>query len=398
MKIIADLHIHSRFSRACSSRITTSNLVNSAAEKGINLISTGDFLHKQWLNELKQTLEPDGETGLFMLKNSSAEQRFVLGTEIATFFWQNRRSKRIHTCVMIKNMENVELLRERLSKFGSLDADGRPILSMSAAELVEIVLSIEKDAFIFPAHVWTPYFGALGEMSGFNSIKEAYEDMEKNIYAIETGLSSDPKMNWMISQLDKYALVSNSDAHSVEKLGREANIFNTNEFTYNEIFQAIKNKDKTKFNSTIEFYPEEGKYHFDGHRQCNFSLEPGKNTSKICPVCNKPIIIGVMHRVIELADRPAGFVPKTAIPFVHQIPLKEIISFVLNKGVNTQSVEKKYIEFIKVFGTEFAVFNADYENINRLDSKIAEAILNIREDKIKIIPGYDGVFGKLELL
>ncbi len=398
MKIVADFHIHSRFSRACSNRIDIRSLEKAAKEKGINLISTGDFLHKDWLSELKQNLVKDNESGLFKLKNSNEDIRFILGTEIATFFWEKNKSKRIHTCVMIKNLESIDLLRDKLSKFGNLDADGRPILSLSAAELVEAVFSIEKNAFVFPAHVWTPYFGALGEMSGFNSIKEAYGDMEKKIYALESGLSSDPKMNWMVSQLDKYAIISNSDAHSLEKIGREANVFNLDKFVYDEIINLIKAKEVKKFEKTIEFYPEEGKYHFDGHRQCNFSLEPGKTTSKICPVCKKPLVIGVMHRVIELADREMGYVPKSAIPFVHQVPLREIISFVIQKGTGTQAVEKKYLEFINAFGTEFNALNADYENLSRIDEKIANAILNIQNNKIKIIPGYDGVFGKLELV
>ncbi len=398
MKVVADLHIHSRFSRACSTRITPSALAASALEKGINLISTGDFLHNQWLTEIKQNLEPDKDTGLLKIKRSDNGVRFMLGTEVATFFWEKGKSKRVHTCIMIKNMENISQLREVLSKSGSLDIDGRPILSMSAAELVEKVISVERDAFIFPAHLWTPYFGALGETTGFDSIKEAYEDMEKYIYAYESGLSSDPKMNWMVSQLDKYALISNSDAHSLEKLGREANVFNVSKIEYNEIFKAIKDKDKAKFIRTIEFYPEEGKYHYDGHRQCNFSLKPGKSSDRICPVCKKPLVIGVMHRVMELADREEGYIPSGAIPYIHQIPLREIISFMINKGVGTQAVENKYKELINAFGTEFNVLTADPKSISKIDHDIAGAIEKMQKNEVKIDPGYDGVFGKFELL
>ncbi len=398
MKIIADLHIHSRFSRACSTKITPSTLAAAALEKGINLISTGDFLHNQWLTEIKQNLEPDKDTGFLKIKGPDKGVRFMLGTEVATFFWEKGKSKRVHTCIMIKNMESISQLRDVLSKAGNLDIDGRPILSMSTSELVEKVINIERDAFIFPAHLWTPYFGALGETTGFDSIKEAYEDMEKYIYAYESGLSSDPKMNWMVSQLDKYALISNSDAHSLEKLGREANVFDVNKIEYNEIFKAIKEKDKTKFTSTIEFYPEEGKYHYDGHRQCNFSLKPGKTSDRICPVCKKPLVIGVMHRVIELADREEGYIPNNAIPYTHQIPLREIISFVIKKGIGTQAVENKYKEFIKAFGTEFNALNSSFDAISKIDHDIAEMIEKIRKNEIKIIPGYDGVFGKFELL
>ncbi|MCL4383390.1 MAG: endonuclease Q family protein [Candidatus Marsarchaeota archaeon] len=398
MKVIADLHIHSRFSRACSNKINPVSLEKAAKLKGINLISTGDFLHKDWLLELKQNLVKDNESGFYKIKNSNENIKFVLGTEISTFFWEKSKSKRIHTCVLIKNIESIEQIRDQLSKFGHIDADGRPILSISTSELMDILLNIEKNAFIFPAHIWTPFFGALGDMSGFNSIKEAYQDQEKHIYALETGLSSDPIMNWRVSQLDKYALISNSDAHSLDKIGREANVFNVENFSYDNVINAIKEKNIKKFEKTIEFYPEEGKYHFDGHRQCNFSLDPQNENNEICPICKKQLVIGVLHRVNELADRPVGFIPKNSIPYEHQIPLKEIISIVIKKGVNTQGVEKKYNALIQEFGTEFNALNSSFDAISKIDQNIAEAIEKIKKNEVKIIPGYDGVFGKFELL
>ena len=398
MKVVADLHIHSRFSRACSNKINIKALEQAGKKKGINLISTGDFLHKDWVAELKRDLIKDDESGLFKVKDSKEDIKFVLGTEIATFFWEKNKSKRIHTCVLIKNIEAIEQLRDQLSKYGHIDSDGRPILLMSTSEAMEIIFNIEKDAFIFPAHIWTPFFGALGDISGFDSIKDAYQDQEKHIYALETGLSSDPPMNWRVSELDKYALISNSDAHSLEKLGREANIFNIKKFTYNEIINSIKEKNIKKFEKTIEFYPEEGKYHFDGHRQCNFSLDPQKENNEICPICKKQLIIGVLHRVNELADRPIGFVLKNAINYEHQIPLKEIISFVIKKNVNTLSVERKYNEMLLKFGSEFNALNADINEISKIDNDIGKVIEKINKNEINIIPGYDGVFGKLELL
>ncbi|MEM3875949.1 MAG: endonuclease Q family protein, partial [Candidatus Micrarchaeaceae archaeon] len=370
MKVIADLHIHSRFSRACSNKINPVSLEKAAKLKGINLISTGDFLHKDWLLELKQNLVKDNESGFYKIKNSNENIKFVLGTEISTFFWEKSKSKRIHTCVLIKNIESIEQIRDQLSKFGHIDADGRPILSISTSELMDILLNIEKNAFIFPAHIWTPFFGALGDMSGFNSIKEAYQDQEKHIYALETGLSSDPIMNWRVSQLDKYALISNSDAHSLDKIGREANVFNVENFSYDNVINAIKEKNIKKFEKTIEFYPEEGKYHFDGHRQCNFSLDPQNENNEICPICKKQLVIGVLHRVNELADRPVGFIPKNSIPYEHQIPLKEIISIVIKKGVNTQGVEKKYNALIQEFGTEFNALNSSFDAISKIDQNI----------------------------
>ena len=312
MKVIADFHTHSRFAMACSQNITLNGMEGAAIEKGINLIGTGDFIHGSWLQEIGANLEEDGGNGLFRLKGSKTGVKFILSGEICTIFnAKDRTLKKVHHCVAMPSIDSVKALRDALSKKGILDSDGRPILSMSAAELVEIVFSIDKNALVFPAHAWTPYFGVLGSISGFNSIRDAYEDQEKHIFALETGLSSDPPMNWCVSELDKYTLLSNSDMHSLPKMGREANVFELEEgFDYKTVIGAIHDRNGKKFKGTIEFYPEEGKYHYDGHKNCSFSTPPNSGISA-CPVCGKKLVVGVLHRVMDLADRELGFRPPT---------------------------------------------------------------------------------------
>ncbi len=301
---------------------------------------------------------------------------------------------------MLPDLESAEQINEALAKYGNLSMDGRPQLNMKASELVEIVMNTSNEAFVFSAHVWTPWFGALGSMGGFNSIEEAYGDQAKHIHALETGLSSDPGMNWRISKLDKYALISGGDAHSLPKLGREATVFDFGEKepTFKGITDAIKSK---KIKYTIEFYPEEGKYHFDGHRNCKVSLSPedAKRYNNRCPVCRKPLTLGVLHRVNELADREPGYVLKGAPPFVHAIPLDEVIAFVSNKGVQTMYVRETYDKLVNKFGTEFNVLlNAQIDEIREVDKQLATSIENVRNDRVRIAPGYDGVFGIIDIL
>lgn len=402
MQVIADFHTHSRFAMACSDKITINAMEIAAVEKGINLLSTSDFIHGQWLNELKANLEPIEGTGLFKIKGSDSGVRFILGGEVSTIFMgKDNKVKKIHNMITLPDFDSVDALRDRLSKKGNLETDGRPQLSMSAAQLVEDVFKVNANAFVFPAHAWTPYFGVLGSISGFSSIKEAYEDQAKHIFALETGLSSDPPMNWMISDLDKYTLLSNSDMHSLPKLGREANVFELSdkEFTYKKIIDVIKEKDPKHLKRTIEFYPEEGKYHFDGHRQCRFSVDPTKSDLLVCKVCGKKLTIGVVHRVKDLADRPAGFRPENAIPYVNLVPLIEVVAYVMRKGVFSPGVESQYRKLLGI-GKEFDILtNLDLEIIKENSSEeVAKAIGNMRENKITIIPGYDGVFGEIELL
>ncbi len=387
---------------ACSDKITIRGMETAAVEKGIGLIGTADFIHGQWLAELKANLEPVEDTGLFRIKGSDSGVRFILSGEVSTIFsGKDRKVKKIHSIITLPDFESVDSLKNVLGKHGNLETDGRPQLSMSAAELVEDVFKIDNNAFVFPAHAWTPYFGVLGSISGFSSIKEAYEDQERHIFALETGLSSDPPMNWMVSELDKYTLLSNSDMHSLPKLGREANVFELEEknFTYRNVIDVIKQKDAKQLKRTIEFYPEEGKYHFDGHRQCKFSVDPTKSDMVVCKVCGKRLTIGVVHRVKDLADRPLGYIPKNAIPYVNLVPLIEIIAYVMHKNVFSPSVESQYRKLLAI-GKEFDILtNVDLETIKENSSEeIAKAVENVRENKITIIPGYDGVFGELELL
>jgi uncharacterized protein (TIGR00375 family) len=402
MQVIADFHTHSRFAMACSSKITINGMEAAALEKGISLIGTSDFLHSQWLSEMKANLEPCNESGLFRIKNSDSGVRFLLSGEVSTIFeGRDKRTKKVHHIILLPDFESLDSLRDVLKSRGALDSDGRPQLSMSASELVEDVFKINKNAFVFPAHAWTPYFGVFGSLSGFDSMKDAYEDQEKHVFALETGLSSDPPLNWMISKLDKYALLSNSDMHSLPKLGREANVFEIEEkdFTYGKILDTIKEKNPKSFRRTIEFYPEEGKYHFDGHKDCKFSVDPTKSTMSVCRVCGKKLLVGVVHRIKDLANRPYGFVPKNAVPYVNTVPLIEIIAYVMKGTTFSPRVESQYRKLLGV-GKEFdLLMNTDLEVIEENSTKdIAKAISNVRENKIKIIPGYAGIFGEIELL
>ncbi len=400
MRIISDFHIHSRFAMACSEAITIPGIDVTAREKGINLIGTGDFTHPKWLNEIKEALEP-AEPGLFKVRNSQTGTRFILSTEVSTVYDKGNRSRRVHHVILAPDIETVEQINERLSEKGELASDGRPQISMTAPEVVETVMGINRNAFIFPAHIWTPFFGALGMRTGFDSIKEAYEDQEKHIHAVEMGLSSNSPMNWRVPELDKYTLLGNSDMHSLPKIGREMNVFDIDEKTlsFSEVTDAIKKRDKNVFKFVLKFYPEEGKYHFDGHRQCVVSVDPEKYNISNCPVCGKRLTIGVMHRVTDLADRPHGYVPKDAIPYVSAVPLREVIAYVINKGEATSAVEKVYQKLV-AGSTEFDVLvDMEPEQIEkRSDKDIAQAVRNMRSGQINIVPGYDGVFGRIDLL
>jgi uncharacterized protein (TIGR00375 family) len=399
MECIADLHVHSKYAMACSEQLTIDNIAESAREKGIGLVSTGDFTHPKHMSEIKKTLEEHG-TGIYKIKGSSKSTQFVIGTEVCTVFEDRLgRSRRIHHCILAPSIEAAEQANEHLSRFGDLSSDGRPLLNrISPAQLVEDLIGIDPEMFVFPAHLWTPWFGALGEHSGFNSIEEAYEDQAMHIYAYETGLSSDPPMNWRLSKLDRYTPISGSDAHSLPKMGREAIIFDVEDKTdFTDITGRIKKKE---MKLTIEFYPEEGKYHFDGHRNCSVSLSPDKSKKfgNRCPKCGKKLTIGVMHRIDDLADREAGFIPNGAVPYVHAIPLQEVIAHVTGKATYSMQVKSTYSRIIQRFGTEFNVLmKADPDSIAEVDKKLAEGIRRIREDKAHVIPGYDGVFGIIDI-
>ncbi|MBU1255737.1 endonuclease Q family protein, partial [Patescibacteria group bacterium] len=378
----------------------------------------GDFTHHLWLKELKGKLEP-AESGLFKIKkkvksslvnndwlpkngNSKIDNdvRFLLSSEISCIYSKNGRVRKIHLIILAPDFKTVEKINTRLGWIGNLKSDGRPILGLDAKELAKIALDASKRCLIIPAHIWTPWFSLFGSMSGFDSIEECFEEYSKYIYAGETGLSSDPAMNWKLSALDKIALISNSDAHSPSKIGREANVFDTN-MTYNGISDAIKSKDPKKFLETIEFFPEEGKYHHDGHRKCKVNLTPkeSKKLENICPKCKKPLTIGVLHRVDDLADRKEGEKPNKAIPFKHIIPLEEIIADVKEVGTNTKTVQEEYKNMIKRFGSEFKILlDVDIEEIRKAGLvDIAEGISRVRQGKVYIEAGYDGEFGKIQI-
>ncbi len=398
MRFIGDFHLHSKYSRATSKNMDLEHMDEWAKIKGINVLTAADFTHPEWFAELKEKLEPT-EQGLYRLKGS--ETRFILTTEISCIYSKGGKVRKIHIVIFAPSFEVVEKINIQLAKIGNLKADGRPILGLDAKELAKIALDASEDCLIVPAHIYTPWFSLFGSRSGFDSIEECFEDYTEYIFAGETGLSSDPPMSWRNSGLDKMTLISNSDAHSLPKIGREANIFE-GEMNYSSIASAIKREPgKAKLVSTIEFYPEEGKYHYDGHRDCDICLTPqeSKKYNNICPVCGKPLVIGVLNRVEALADRKEGFKPKGAIPFKSLIPLTEIIAESLGLGVNTKGVDKEYQNLTKNLGSEFKILlEVPQEELkNFASSEIAEGIIRAREGKVHIEPGYDGVFGKIKL-
>ncbi|MGB2805197.1 MAG: endonuclease Q family protein [Candidatus Zixiibacteriota bacterium] len=411
MKFIADFHVHSKYSRATSKEMDVENMARWANLKGVGLLGTGDFTHPFYFAGLKQKLKPTG-FGLFTLKKefkqsagmvdngSHDEVHFMLTTEVSNMFQQGGSSRRVHTMIFAPSFEVVEKINEELGQYGKLGSDGRPIFGFPTKELVEIITDITDECFIVPAHAWTPWFSVFGANSGFDSIEECFEEQTKHISCIETGLSSDPQMNWRWSALDKIALISNSDAHSPSRIGREANVFDC-EMSYKEIIKAIRTRDKKKFLFTIEFFPEEGKYHYDGHRNCGILFSPAesrKNKNK-CPVCGRKLTIGVMHRVEALADRPEGFTPEGVIPFKHLIPLMEIIAEALGQGAETKGVEKEYLRLVSFFGSEFRILlDLPPEELEKsTPPKILEGIKRVREENLHIVPGHDGVYGKIEI-
>ncbi len=399
MRIIADLHIHSKYSRATSPDMYVEKLSDWAKIKGINVIGTGDFTYPLYFTELKQRLEP-AEPGLFRLKKSDSPVRFMFTTEISNIFNSGGDVKKIHTLILAPDPNIVEKINTKLSMHGKLSSDGRPIFGFHVRELVKLVMDVSPDCLIVPAHAWTPWFSIFGSNSGFDSIEECFGDEAKYIYAIETGLSSDPGMNWRISALDRISLISNSDAHSPSRIGREANVFNC-ELNYYEIINVIKEKNKDKFLFTIEFFPEEGKYHLDGHRLCNLSMPPKeslKNNNR-CPVCKRELTIGVLHRVEKLADRDDGFMPENAIPQKHLVPLEEIIAEALGTKTGTKKVEEEYMKIVSTGGSELHVLmdlpEADLFKI--APQRVAEGIKNARDGKVLRIAGYDGLYGKISV-
>ncbi|MCL5257963.1 MAG: endonuclease Q family protein [Patescibacteria group bacterium] len=412
MRFFADLHFHSKYSRACSKDLDLEHLVYWSKLKGLNLIATADFTHPFWFHELRTKLEEDG-SGFLRLKkeyqiDSQIEKEifFVPSVEISSIFSRAGQVKRMHYLVILPDLDSVEKFNQKLSFRGNLRSDGRPILGLEPKAVLELGLSVNPKMIFIPAHIWTPWFSLFGSMSGFNSINEAFGDLTQFIPAIETGLSSDPEMNWRLSQLDPFQIVSSSDAHSPQphRIGREATVFELEKPNYASLFQALKNpNEKNRIELTIEFYPEEGKYHYDGHRSCqiSFSPEESKRNNFLCPICAKKLTIGVLSRVEELADRPSGYIGLNRPPAKHLIPLSEIIAEALKSGPTTKKVLDLYLTIVNHFENEFNLFLGDAD-INEIKNKIPEPVwlgLNkFKKGELKIKPGYDGVYGEIKIL
>ncbi len=404
-KFIADLHIHSRFSRATSRQMNIETIAYWAAIKGIGLMGTGDFTHPEWFKELNEGLELT-EKGLYRLKEPletlpdtcSGEVFFVPTAEISCIYSKAGKTRKIHILIIMPTLEDVAVFNARLDRLGNITSDGRPILGLDAKLLAQLALEVNDRALVVPAHAWTPHFSVFGSVSGFDSLEECFEDLTGHIYAIETGLSSDPPMNWMLSKLDDILLISNSDAHSPAKIGREANVMSI-EPSYEALYEAIRYG--KGFDGTIEFFPEEGKYHFDGHRACKVCLSPEETLKQgvKCPVCGKKMTLGVAHRVYELSDRPYGERPEGARAFISLIPLQEIIAEALSVGVSSKRVQQMFMKIVQELGPEFYILNeAPIKEIERVASvEIAEGVRRMREGRVNIRPGFDGEFGRIRL-
>ncbi len=407
MPYIADLHVHSHYSRATSKDLHLESLYQWAQIKGIDVVGTGDFTHPQWLRELQTKLVPE-DNGFFRLKHppptlpglkyQAKDVSFCLTAEISSIYKQGGQVRKNHNLLYAPDWDTVAKINSKLATIGNLKADGRPILGLPARNLLEMVLEASDQAHLIPAHIWTPWFSTLGSKAGYNSIEACFRDLTPHIFALETGLSSDPTMNWKWSTLDRYTLVSNSDAHAPQKLGREANLFGT-DLTYDAMFSALKTKQG--FLGTIELFPEEGKYYMDGHRKCGVCTEPATTRAYkgLCPVCGQALTVGVLHRVEDLADRLRPQQPQDAANFEYLIPLPEIVAEINSTRANAQGVWKKYQQIIGQFGNEFAFLReAPLENIqNQLGPVYAEAIRRLRRSQVNPQPGYDGVYGTIRL-
>jgi uncharacterized protein (TIGR00375 family) len=395
MKFIADFHIHSKYSRATSKDMDVHHIAEWAKLKGVTLMGTGDFTHHLWLEELKANLEDLGN-GLFKYNGIY----FILTSEISSIYSKNGRTYRIHNIVISPSFKTTDKINEALGKRGNLASDGRPILGVDAEELAKIVFDIDENCIFVPGHIWTPWFSLFGSMSGFDKIYDCFGEQTSKIFALETGLSSDPAMNWRLSALDNFTLISNSDSHSPSKIGREANVFDC-ELDYKSIRDVLRTKDKKRFLYTIEFFPEEGKYHFDGHRLCDMRLSP-KETRQHggkCPKCGKAVTVGVMNRVEQLADRPEGFQPTNAIPYKNMIPLEEIIAEARGVKSGSVAVERDYRSFVAKFGTEFNILLglSDEDLLKGLPARVADGVLRVRKGNVDIKAGFDGEYGIISI-
>ncbi len=434
MRVISDIHIHSKYSRACSRDLIPENLDKWGRIKGVNLLGTGDFTHPGWRAELREKLE-EAEQGFFKLRSPSSSPshqgrgikvgqgegintnfpplegegeggvRFILSSEVACIYSQGeKKMRRVHYVLLLPSFAAVEKFTNSLEKRGAkLGSDGRPILGMNSVEILKYLLDADETALMIPAHAWTPYFGIFGSKSGFDSIEECFGDMTKYIYAFETGLSSDPAMNWRVSITDRFSIVSASDAHSLPRIGREATVMEIPEdaLSYAEYFRILKEKDRTRLKYTIEYFPEEGKYHLDGHGPCKIFYTPDqtRRAGGRCPVCGRGLVVGVVSRVSDLADRPEGFVPKNFIPQKHLVPLEEVLADCFEVGSKSKKIQDIYWKLIRRAGSEFAVIlDLPIEDLKTVAGElVAEAVKRVREERVIKTPGYDGVYGIIKV-
>jgi uncharacterized protein (TIGR00375 family) len=413
MKFVADLHIHSKFSRATSRDMVLDTLAYWAKAKGIQLLATGDFTHPEWLFLMKEKLKPSGN-GFFEFRTniqpsenphfrtlslSSKDVSFILSTELSFIYSKGGKVRKIHVMLLAPDFESVERINARLEGVGNLRSDGRPILGLDVRLFCRMVAETCPRCVVIPSHIWTPWFSLFGANSGFDSIEECFEEMTPMIFALETGLSSDPAMNWRLSALDRFALVSNSDAHSPARIGREANVLDT-EFSYRGLMEALRSRDPSKFLHTIEFFPEEGKYHYDGHRKCGVVFSPRESlkSNDLCPKCGKRLTIGVLHRVEELADRESGD-GAGRVPFKSLVPLNEIIAEAVGKAADSQGVWDLYFKFVHEFGDEFSVLvDVPIAELARVSpDRISAGIDRMRRGLVQIVPGHDGEYGLIRL-
>ncbi|MFZ6015373.1 MAG: endonuclease Q family protein [Patescibacteria group bacterium] len=400
MKIIADLHLHSRFSRSCSKDLTLTNIAKVCERKGIDLVGTADALHPKWREEIGDLLE-DNE-GVFYLKDKSAQTAFFLTTEVSCIYKKHDKTRRLHHILFFPDLQSLDKTITALKDKGyNLKSDGRPIMGIDSEELLKILLDIDERIVLIPAHAWTPWFAIFGSKSGFDSIEECFGDYAKYIYAIETGLSSDPPMNWRLSALDNVFLISNSDAHSCRNLGREANIFEMPKVSYSEFHRILREHDLNSFKETIEFFPEEGKYHADGHADCKFWCEPekSKKLGGRCPICGKMLTIGVLSRIMDLADRDPDFPrPASQVPYKHVIPLMELIADSMNKRVQAKAVNYEYERMLQ-HATEFGILLdlSEQDLLQFAKPNIAGAIIKMRNGNVDVRPGYDGIYGEIHV-
>ncbi|HEY1074690.1 MAG TPA: endonuclease Q family protein [Patescibacteria group bacterium] len=402
--VVADLEIHSRFARACSKTLNPQELNDWAKRKGVNLLSTGDITHPLWRREFRNAVD-ERETGFFVLKsekNDFLAPRFILGGEVSLMFREGeKKGRRVHLLFLAPSFEAVERLVAKINHKGKLASDGRVILSMSCREFALACQEADPHIIVIPAHIWTPWFGLLGSKSGFDSIEEAFGDQASYIRTYETGLSADPAMCWRVETLNSRVLISSSDAHSAPNMMREATLFNGNitDYSYARLYDVLIEVGNKDYYGTLEFYPQEGKYHADGHAACKLTFDPAmtKTLKGRCPKCGGLITVGVNHRVDDLASHPVGYVPKHAGKVLYSVPLQEIIAEAVAKGKSTKSVQSLYFQMISEIASEYSLLHEVESFPEWVPEKVVEGIYMVRRGEVNVIPGYDGVYGVVKL-